>query len=498
MKTGKVFLTNGIILTVTSLFLRWFTVSFNVYVSNVLGAEGMGVYTLVQSVFGFAVTVACSAVNLGTVRIVSEALARNNTAEVKQGFYKCILYSLFFSSLACISVFFGSGFIANVILGDNRTVLSLKALSIALPFISLTSVFSGYFTALRRVYKNAICMIIEHLTLVLVTVRSVSFFSLEKIEYACLGVAIGTVCAELISVLYNVIMWMYDIRKLKCSSPKNSSNMTKKLLGISLPLALSAYLRSGLVTVEHLLIPRGLRAHGESYSSSLISYGMIQGMAFPIIMFPSCLIYSFSGLLVPELSRLKENNSTKAINRIITKALKAAIIYSIGVSGILVCFSYELSGVLYQTTEVGEYILLFAPLVSVMYLDGVVDSILKGMNMQLDSMKINILDAVLSILLVGSLIPRFGLRGYILTVYICEIFNFGLSLSRLSLDKDIVKSVVKTAFKSLLCIIISLLIVVVLLNRFSLTLFENKVNIIIRMAVITLSYLTLCRVVTKK
>lgn len=497
MKTGKVFITNGIILTVTSLFLRWFSVSFNVYVSNILGAEGMGVYTLVQSVFGFAVTVACSAVNLGTVRIVSEALAKNNIVEMKQGFKKCILYSLFFSSVACVTLFFGAGYISGVILGDNRTALSLKALSIALPFISVSSVFSGYFTAHRKVYKNAICMILEHLSLVIVTVKAISFFSVGSIEFACLGVALGTVCAELISVFYNFFMWLYDIKKLKGASKKPVSDMTKKVIGISLPLALSAYLRSGLVTIEHLLIPRGLRAYGESYSKSLISYGMIQGMAFPIIMFPSCLIYSFSGLLVPELARLKENKNIKAINVIVTKALKAAIIYSIGVAGILICFSYEFSCILYQTSEVGEYILLFAPLVAVMYLDGVVDSVLKGMNKQLDSMRINILDAMLSILLVMFLIPRFGLHGYILTVYICEIFNFGLSVSRLSLEKQIKKIIIKTAFRSLLCAVISLLFVVLLFNGLGITLFENKANLIIRILLGALLYLGLCRAVIK-
>ena len=70
----KKFFANGILMTLVSLAARYVSVGFNVYLSNKIGAVAMGIFTLVSSVYGFALTVATSGVNLATTKLVSEAL----------------------------------------------------------------------------------------------------------------------------------------------------------------------------------------------------------------------------------------------------------------------------------------------------------------------------------------------------------------------------------------------------------------------------------------
>ena len=66
-----------------------------------------------------------------------------------------------------------------------------------------------------------------------------------------------------------------------------------------------------------------------------------------------------------------------------------------------------------------------------MYLDTVTDSLLKGMGEQIYTMKVNIADAAVSVILVRLLVPRFGIYGYIAVLYVAEILNFALSAARL-------------------------------------------------------------------
>ena len=66
-----------------------------------------------------------------------------------------------------------------------------------------------------------------------------------------------------------------------------------------------------------------------------------------------------------------------------------------------------------------------------MYLDTAVDAMLKGLNEQVYSMGVNIIDSLSSVILVGILIPRYGIYGYILTVYFTETLNATLSITRL-------------------------------------------------------------------
>ena len=57
-----------------------------------------------------------------------------------------------------------------------------------------------------------------------------------------------------------------------------------------------------------------------------------------------------------------------------------------------------------------------------------VQSLLKGLDLQLSIMKINVIDSVLCVILVWFLVPKVALDGYIITIYVAEIINFILSL----------------------------------------------------------------------
>ena len=488
----KKFIANGLCLTLTSLLLRWVGVLFNTYISNNLGSEGMGVYTLVQNVFSFAVTFACSGINLGATRIISESIANNDFYGVKKSLKICIIYSLFFSVTSLLLTYGLSEYIGNKILGDARTVKSIKILALSLPFISLSSVFNGYFSAVRKVYKSAGGMIFEKFIQIGFTVNIMSAFSVKGIEFACVAVAFGTLLSEILSLLYNAVLCVADFKKYKIMPQYSNNNAGNKLLKISLPLAVSAYARSGLITLEHLLIPIGLRKSGKSYTASMSLYGLVQGMVFPIIMFPSCIIYSFSGLLVPELAEYNELGNKEQINKTISTVLKYTLIFSLGVSGILMCYSYELSMAFYKSAEAFDYIRLFSPLVVIMYLDGAVDAILKGLNEQLHSMKINIADALLSVFFVYTLVPLWGIKGYIVAIFICEVFNCSMSLVRLVKVSNPYFSYFELLFKPLLCIIISTSVNVFIFDILNITRFAHPINLAIRITFTSLLYLYLC------
>lgn len=66
-----------------------------------------------------------------------------------------------------------------------------------------------------------------------------------------------------------------------------------------------------------------------------------------------------------------------------------------------------------------------------MYLDHIADGMLKGLDMQKFIMKVNILDAFLSVILAAVLIPNIGILGFIIILYVCELLNCTLSIWKL-------------------------------------------------------------------
>ncbi len=458
------FIVNGSLMTLVALFMRAVSVIFNVYISNQIGAEGLGLFTLITTVYGFALTVATSGVNLAATRLVSEALGKckSNTNKTPQKnkeldviVKKCINYSLAFSLSVGIVLFLSADFIGNKILFDKRTISSLRLLAFTLTPTAISSALSGYFTAVRRVYKNAIVQLFSQFTRIFVTVLIFSFIYAADTEKACLGIVCGTALSEVLSFALQFILYINEKNeKTSFKIDKDyKKNVHKKLLGIALPVAFSTYLRSGLISLEHILIPIGLEKSGANKSASLAAYGTVQSMVFPIVLFPSAILSSFAGLLIPEVAESNAANNAEKIKRISEKVFKTALLFAIGAAGIIGCFAKLLGDGIYPGSDAGKYIRVIAPLIPVMYIDTSTDAILKGLGEQVYTMFVNIVDAGLSVILVIILLPKFGIWGYIMTVYFTELLNATLSITRLLSKVSFKPNVFTWIFKPIISII---------------------------------------------
>ena len=448
MRNIKRFFINAILLTAAQLFMRAVSVAFNVYVSNRIGAEAMGLFSLITGVYGFALTLATSGIHLAVTRLVTGYSSHGNNKCVLKVIKNAVIYCTFFGCLAGTLLWTLSSPIGIHLLEDERTILSLKIFALALPPISISSALNGYFTAVRRVYKNAAVGIIEQWSKIFIISYLLNLLMPEGIEYACISLVLGGTVSELLSCLLMWILWFADKRKnfgtlklirnsrsnekcLSANAAGRERSIMRKLISISLPVAFSSYARSALLTVEHALIPRSLRKSGATHSTSLSIYGTIHSMVLPVILFPSAFISSFSGLLIPELSECLENNNRTQIRYIAGRVFQFTLMFSIGVAGIMMCFSGDISELMYPGKETGKYISLFAPLIPIMYLDSTTDAMLKGLGYQVYSMNVNIFDSALSVLLVCILIPVMGINGYTITIFVCEIINAALSITKL-------------------------------------------------------------------
>ena len=86
---------------------------------------------------------------------------------------------------------------------------------------------------------------------------------------------------------------------------------------------------------------------------------------------------------------------------------------------------------LYKDLSVSKYIKILSPLATFIYIDTVVDSILRGLDAQIGVMIINILDLAISTSFIYFAVPKLGVSGYIISIYLSEILNFVVSLGQL-------------------------------------------------------------------
>lgn len=403
---------------------------FSVYISNKVGSESIGLFQLIMSVYAFFITIATSGINLASTRIVSEQIACNNISGAKKAAKQSIFYSFCFGIIACFLLCILSNFIVNVCLHNKITTLPLYIIAVSLPFISMSAAINGYFSAVRKVFKTASSQILEQLIKIIITCSLLYFLLPKGLEYACICLVIGTCLSEAFSFIYVYTLYKLEQRKNNICI-KNENSYKKDIFTICIPIAITSYIRSGLSTIKQLLIPLRLEKSGLSCEQALSEYGLISGMTLPILLFPTVFINAFSSLIIPEFSSIFVTKNYKRIKTLTEKIFKYILLFSTCIFGIFLIFSDELSQIIYNNSEVGKYLLYLSPVVIIMYLDTIVDGMLKGLNEQVNVMKCNILDLFVSISFIYFLLPIYSINGYIAIIYISELLNGFISIRQL-------------------------------------------------------------------
>ena len=426
----RVLLYNTALLTASSLLMQGIAMAFQVWLAGRIGPAGIGLYQLVLSVTGLCATFAISGIRFASTRLVAEELGLENPGGVRAAMGRCLGYGTLFGFAAAMILWELAEPIGFLWIGDARTVRSLRISAISMPCISLCSSMSGYFTACGRVWKPTLIHLIEQLS----GIALVAFFLAQvpagDIEKSCAAVTLGRAAADILSLVLMALAYLFD-RRGHYHDTGAGGRLTVRMLHIAVPLALSAYARSALTTLQHLLVPKGLKAAGFSANSALAGYGVIQGMVLPVIFFPSCILSAAAELIVPELTAVQVQKNGRAIRRTAKELLRLSVLFSLAVGAFLFACSDALGMLIYGSRDAGRYIRILAPLVPIMYTDMSVDGCLKGLGQQVWSMGINILDALLGLLLTWQLLPRYALAAYIGIIYATELLNFGLSAGRL-------------------------------------------------------------------
>lgn len=451
MRNARLLLLNTVALTLGSFVMRTITVSFNIYLTNKIGVEGIGLFQLIITVYSLAVTFSGAGIKLAATRLVTDSLTLNRI-NPRQTMRVCIEYALSAGLTVTILLYIFSGIIGKLWIGDTRAVYSLKILALSLTPISVSAALNGYFTAKKTMIKYSAVQLTEQLIKILITIYALGKCNNYELEQASGALCIGITAAEIISALISFIIYKIDTKN---DNKDRAKEILSKLLHIAVPDVTGAGFRSVLLTVEHLLIPKGFQKSGSSAEHSMSVYGTIHGIALPIVLYPSSVLTSLSALLIPELARYNACKNSAKISFISSSAIKLTLTFSIGTAMFMLIFSDILSTAVYSNISASFYIKILSFLIPIMYTDMITDGLLKGLDQQAASMRYNILDSGICVALVYLLLPHFAVKGYIFILFLSEIINFSLSLNRLIKYAQIDISIINNVFKPIICGFIS-------------------------------------------
>ena len=267
---------SALLLTGVNLLLRFAGTTFQVYLSGRIGAAGIGLLQLVMSVGGLAMVAGIGGIRTATMYLTAEELGSRKAQNVTWVLSGCFLYSICFSGCVAALLYKFAPQIAAGWIGDPRTVDALRLFAAFLPVTCLCGILTGYFTAAQRIGTLAAVEVAEQLCSMALTLSALSLFAGHDPVRACLCVIAGSGAGSILTLSCLIFL---RLREKAPTGPRIS--IRRRLVQTALPLAIADDLRSGISTVENLMVPKRL-ALNTAVSSPLAAFGLVSGMVFPV------------------------------------------------------------------------------------------------------------------------------------------------------------------------------------------------------------------------
>lgn len=428
MKKGSSMFYGALLLTGANLLLRLAAMSFQVYLSGRVGAAGVGLLQLILSVRVLCFTLGSAGVRTCALYLSAEALGRRRS--VRPVVAGCFQYGLAFSLPVAAGLWVLTPWVAGEWIGEAEAGDALRAFAAFLPVACLNGIMTGVFTAAGRLRTLVAVEFLEQGCAMAVTFGLLAQWAGEDPGRACLAVALGTSAASALSL---GALWMLHRDRFPGGGARPPY---RRVLRTALPVGLADDLRAGLNTVENLIIPRRLALFAGTVNA-MADYGVLHGMVFPVLMFPAAILASLADLLVAEFSRKAGNRGQVRVRYLARQGLRVSLLFGICSGGVLFAAARPLAELLYHSEAAGACLRLYAPLVPMLYLDGVVDAMCKGLGQQSANARYNLMTNLLDVVLLWGLLPRWGMRGYYFSFAVSHLVNFALSLRRLAMAANL-------------------------------------------------------------
>lgn len=429
MTRRKVYLQNAMLLTASGLVLRMLGMGFRVVLSAYLGGEGMGLYQLILALYMVFVSLATAGMNVAATRLAAQSLARGQgMAATLRGLCTA---ALAFGTVAMVAQALLAGPAAHSLLHDARAETALRVLAPSLPFMAVSGALRGCFLAARRVTPNVVTQLIEQLVRMAVAVAGLRVMAQWGAGYGCAAVLLGNTVSEGVSCCLMLLFAARTPEFARRGQEPLHPYTRRELYEIVLPVTGSRLLGSGLQAVESSLIPLTLSLYTGSRAVAMTQYGNFKGMALPLLFFPFSVLSALSGLLMPEITRAHTRGDGAGTRRLIGTMLKLTGLFSLAAGACFVAFGPQLAQIVYRDAEVGRYVQVLGFVAPFMYLESMVDGVLKGLGEQLATFRYSLADSLLRIAAIVVLLPRYGIMAFLGIMIVSNLFTFTLNTRRM-------------------------------------------------------------------
>jgi stage V sporulation protein B len=173
------FLEGIISLVISQILIKIFGVIYTLYLTNRsnFGDTGNAIYMSGYQIYALLLTIS----SIGVPNAISKIISENNSIKDYENSRRIFLVAIFLFAtigfLGSLILFFGANFIAEYLLKIPESALSIKVLSPAIFFVSITSVIRGYCNGENKISVTATSQFFEQVLKTIFTIVLVEIFA---------------------------------------------------------------------------------------------------------------------------------------------------------------------------------------------------------------------------------------------------------------------------------------------------------------------------------
>ncbi len=399
------FATTATLVTALSIAERGLGFLYRIVLSRLLGAEGLGLYQVALSLFAVFLTLGTGGIPISVSRFISKSKAENHPLSERSAVSAGILLSLALT-LPFVLLFELFPSLASPFFSDKRGIPVFRILLLGLCFSSIYAVFRGSFWGNKRFLLPSILEIAEESVMVLIGV-----LLLQNVSSPAQGAnlaAWAVVLSYLFSFTASSLCFLFCGGKL--SNPKKQ---LKPLFNATLPITSVRAGNSLVSSAIAVLLPVMLIRAGASEGEALSLFGIVSGMAMPVLFIPSTIIGSLSLVLVPELAEDYYRKNTKRLYQNLARGLTVAFLVACFLTPFFFAVGEALGTLAFSEKLAGEMIRKSCPILLPMSLAMISTSMLNSMGYEKQTFIFYFISAAATLLCILFLPALCGAYAYV-------------------------------------------------------------------------------------
>ena len=426
-------LTGTLILSSANIITRVIGFFYRIYLSRIFGAEGMGIIQLTGPVSAIVFALTGAGMQTAISKCVSAVSGTEKTRRRKYLYYGGA-FVLLISVICSFFVYSFADWLAIQFLSEARTAPILRVLALSFPLSALHACINGYFLGRQRTLLPALSQFAEQLVRVAVVyICCTSFLAtgdIPELAFMAWGVCLGEAAALMVSGIGLLVGRHQDNPGLKLvSHPANEEkSVIKALLKMSVPLSANRLAVNFLGSIEAIRIPLMLQLYGMTDSAALSTYGILTGMAMPVLFFPGAFTGAISAMLLPTISEAHSKNDKARIKTITINATFFVVFAGLFFGILFFMFSDFLGTVVFKEPLAGVYIRALCLLCPFMYVNGIFTGILQGLGRAMSIFFINVTGLLLRLGFVFFCVPVYGIKGYLAGLLVSQLYSSAMYL----------------------------------------------------------------------